>query len=64
MSSLSVEDVAAEFHETYEALAPKFGYATRPESAVTWERVPEANRRLMIAVVHDLIQRGIIVVPL
>ena len=38
------------FHETYERLAPTFGYETRRESAVPWEDVPEDNRRLMTAV--------------
>lgn len=46
--------IAARFHEAYERLAPDFGYDTRPESAVPWEDVPEANRLLMRAVVADV----------
>lgn len=49
------DDVARRFHEAYERLAPEFGYETRPESAVPWERVPERNRALMIAVVSEVL---------
>jgi len=37
------------FHETYERLAPKFDYKTRRASAKPWSKVPENNRRLMVA---------------
>lgn len=43
------ESLARRFHEAYERLAPSFGYETRKASAVPWESVPEANRKLMIA---------------
>lgn len=43
------ELLARTFHETYEKLAPEHGYRTREESAVPWDQVPEANRRLMVA---------------
>jgi len=43
------EEMAKSFHEAYERLAPEFGYKTREASAVPWERVPESNRRLMVA---------------
>jgi hypothetical protein len=46
----SAEDLARAFHETYERLAPQFGYQTRPDSAKRWDEVPENNRNLMIAV--------------
>jgi hypothetical protein len=46
----SDEDLARAFHETYERLAPKFGYRTREPSAKPWVEVPETNRNLMIAV--------------
>jgi hypothetical protein len=46
----SDEDLARAFHETYERLAPKFGYKTRESSAKPWVEVPETNRNLMIAV--------------
>jgi len=49
------EDVARLFHETYERLAPDFGYETRRESAVPWEDVPEQNKRLMVAVAAEIL---------
>lgn len=54
------ERIAAAFHESYERQAPEHGYSTRQESAVPWADVPESNRNLMIAVVDDLLGRGII----
>lgn len=46
--------IARLFHETYERLAPSFGYETRKASAVPWDDVPESNRRLMIAVAAEV----------
>lgn len=57
---MTPDKVAREFHETYERLAPKFGYETRRESAVPWEDVPIENKALMIAVVSNLMARGVI----
>jgi hypothetical protein len=48
------EAVARLFHEAYERLAPQFGYETREASAVPWVEVPEANRRLVIAVAGEV----------
>ena len=48
------EELAKKFHETYERLAPDFGYKTREASAVPWKDVPEANKSLMIAVCAEL----------
>jgi hypothetical protein len=48
------EKIAQRFHEAYERLAPSFGYKTREASAVAWEKVPENNRKLMIAVCAEL----------
>ena len=50
------ESVARLFHRNYEDLAPEFGYATRPESAVAWADVPEQNRALMIATVGQTLR--------
>lgn len=55
--------VAQAFHESYERLAPDHGYETREASAKPWAEVPKKNQRLMIAVVDDLIARGVIAVP-
>lgn len=41
--------VARFFHDTYEELAPSFGYDTRPETKVAWDDLPAENRKLMIA---------------
>jgi hypothetical protein len=52
--------VAKAFHESYERQAPAYRYKTREESAVPWEAVPEKNKLLMVAVVADLLDKGVI----
>jgi hypothetical protein len=52
---MAAEQLAQRFHETYERLAPAFGYETRKESARPWAEVPEQNRRLMIAVCAEIL---------
>jgi len=48
-------DLAGLFHETYERLAPSFGYTTRPE---TREFDPDSpNGRLMIAVSGEVLRK-------
>lgn len=54
------EQIAQEFHETYERLALEFDYKTREESAKPWADVPAKNKRLMIAVVAELLRLGVI----
>lgn len=54
------ERVARAFHQSYEELAPSYGYTTRRESAVPWEQVPTANRALMVAVAEKLLAEGVI----
>lgn len=44
------EELAKEFHDTYEAKAHEFDYETRKDSAVPWEEVPANNKQLMISV--------------
>ena len=51
----SPEAVARLFHETYERLAPEFGYRTREASAKPWDEVPEQNRALMVATVREVL---------
>jgi hypothetical protein len=53
---VDAETLARRFHETYERLAPAFGYTTRTETAVPWEQIPEVNRLLMIAVCQELLR--------
>jgi hypothetical protein len=52
--------LARAFHESYERLAPDFGYRTREASAKPWDEVPEANRQLMTAVCAELLERGVV----
>lgn len=51
------EELARAFHETYERLAPQFDYETRKASAVPWDDVPIQNKRLMIAVCREILDR-------
>lgn len=50
------EVLAQLFHETYEHLAPQYGYETRKASAVPWEDVPVENKLLMIAVAGVILE--------
>lgn len=54
------ENIAESFHEAYERLAPDFGWVTRESTATRWDQIPEENRSLMIAVVEELLERGVI----
>lgn len=54
------EEIAMAFHESYERQAPRFAYETRKESAVAWRDVPANNKLLMISVVQDLLDQGVI----
>jgi hypothetical protein len=57
----AADRIARAFHETYETLAPQFGYKTRDASAVSWDQVPAANKDLMTAVVGTLLTNRIII---
>lgn len=59
----AAEELARLFHETYEQLAPQFGYQTRKSSAKPWAEVPGENKRLMIATVQALVDAGAISLP-
>lgn len=50
-----IERLANDFHETYERLAPSFGYETRPDTKVFDPACP--NGRLMIAVCGEVMSR-------
>jgi hypothetical protein len=63
MTGNRAEKVAIEFHNEYEYLAPSFNYKTREESAKPWRQVPKQNRDLMVAVVQNLLDRGVIDAP-
>lgn len=51
----NLEDIARDFHETYERLAPSFGYETRKETKQFDAKSP--NGRLMIAVCNEVSYR-------
>lgn len=53
------EAIAMRFHGHYERLAPEFGYKTREATAKEWDKVPEQNRRLMIAVCDALLKEAV-----
>ena len=53
--TMDAETLARYFHETYERLAPAYGYTTRQATAVPWEQIPELNKRLMIAVCEEIL---------
>jgi hypothetical protein len=54
---MTPEELAKFFHDTYEELAPNYGYTTRKASAVPWEDVPEPNKSLMIAVAEKVLEK-------
>ncbi len=55
--TMTPEKLAQQFHETYERLAPNFGYKTREASAKPWSDVPDDNKGLMIAVCAEILAR-------
>jgi hypothetical protein len=58
---LTAELLARTFHDSYERLAPSFGYDTRDDSRQPWEQVPEDNRKLMVATAEAVIaQLGLV----
>lgn len=50
---MDAKELAVLFHETYERLAPNFGYETRTETRKFEETTP--NGRLMIAVCDEIL---------
>lgn len=53
MSKVNTEEIAREFHKTYERLAPNFGYATRVDTREFDPASP--NGQLMQAVIATVI---------
>lgn len=53
---MTAEELAQLFHETYERLAPNYGYTSRGSTAVPWRDVPEPNKSLMIAVAAKVME--------
>src|SRR6185369_1322257 len=53
-SELEGKELAILFHETYERLAPSFGYETRPDTKAFDPESP--NGKLMIAVCEEILK--------
>lgn len=51
----NADSLAKFFHDTYEGIAPDYGYKTREESAVPWSDVPDKNKALMIDVADRIL---------
>lgn len=60
MGTTRAEWIARCFHAAYERRAPEFGWETQERSRTEWDDVPEENRKLMIAVVEELLESGLI----
>jgi hypothetical protein len=54
---MNAEELAQLIHETYEELAPSFGYTSRGTSPVQWSDVPEPNKSLQIAVAKRVLEK-------
>jgi hypothetical protein len=54
---MTPEKLAELFHETYERLAPAFGWKTKRGCNVPFERLPERNKALMIATCQTVLNK-------
>ena len=54
------EKIAKELYETYGKLTPEFEPKTRRRTDLSWEKAPQQNKDLMIAVVKNLMRRGVL----
>ena len=54
---VGAEDLARTFHRVYEKLAPKYGYKTKRKTRKDWHRLPENNKKLMIAVAWVILNK-------
>ena len=54
---MNAEQLARLFHNTYEELAPVYGWETQLESRTAWEDVPERNKKLMVATAERVLAR-------
>ena len=58
---MSALELAIFFHDTYERLAPQFGYVTRLETLVFDPTTP--NGRLMVAVCYEVLEHLVALTP-
>lgn len=57
MGEITAEELAKQFHELYEELAPHHGWETQESSRVPWEELPMNNRMLMTMVCRIILMR-------
>ena len=57
LETAEIQELAADFHDTYEYLAPSFGYHTREQSRVAWSDLPTNLQNLMVATVEAVVNR-------
>jgi len=58
MGKVTAEELAEQFHEIYEEIAPAHGYKTRDGTAVPWEELPMNNKMLMIMTCRIILLRA------
>ena len=56
---MTAEQIARAFHETYIRLAPESGMVPVPP-AIPWDALPFPDQVLMVAVVQELLDGGVI----
>ena len=49
-----IKSIAMKFHETYERLSVEYGWKSQESCQVSFEELPEENRKLMLAVVREV----------
>ncbi len=59
----TVEKIAREFHDEYEAWAAANGWETQESTRTSFDDLPAANRETMLATVQALLDRKIISAP-
>jgi hypothetical protein len=54
-----IEEIASDFHEVWEELAPSHGHATQEATRVPWHDLPESIRKLTMEVVEEVLKRTV-----
>ena len=52
-----VEPIARLFHDTYEELAPRYGWETQERSRKEWADVPPENKAVVLATTAEVVRR-------
>lgn len=53
-------ELARAFHDSYTRFAPALAWTEQEGTSVEWDELPENNRRLMLVVALDLLNRGLV----